>query len=359
MDARSRREPSHRRIGRWAVVVVLILALIGIWLLAVAPESFQAPNPSEHAAADAREHAAVRAPLAERRTAGLQGREDARRAPLTADVPDHDRVAPPPDAWRACFEGDAALAARLECLDRALAHDGVPNPEAVADALCTGAATPTFEGRTLGAVCVHLDSRAFWPWIARFQAACPSLRETCILLDAFRAARLADPAWAQRVLASMTAREMFDPERSDGPVQLLELFATDGDPVALHLVAEGGRGCLGGSARQIERAAAVALVVEKDAARRLEYMESLLRSTTLPGDVRLGSLCASFLALDRGAWPGGDCRPAFELLARVLDDPRFGKAAAATLTQATIDAPQCAELLRMLREHAQRVLDTH
>jgi hypothetical protein len=151
----------------------------------------------------------------------------------------------------------------------------------------------------------------------------------------------ADSRWCKQLEQSFTREALFTEGHSDQCVMLAGHFFRRGNSDVALLLEEGGRGRLGGDEAQVVRAAAVCLSVKSTqwnsagtavstqaAMSALEYARSLLHSPSTPPI--MGSVVAQFLSSSQ-TWPGGDSKPALELILLALRESRFQLHAAGSL----------------------------
>jgi hypothetical protein len=286
------------------------------------------------------------------------------RTPALPDVPVPD--APASDdlsgfssAVNACARSGELVfdpEAYAECVRSSIG--ALPSPTDVASWLCSEEFDYQQGGYALGTVFRLVPPGEFFQYISDVQGTCAARRESYLLLDAFKYARQIDSAWASEVVRYISAEAVFCQGCSQAPVQLLELFASEGDANARLLLEDGGRGLLGGSGEQTLRAATIATVIEASEDGRLAYLKSLLDSPYAPADEGVGCLLAHFL-LQPGSWPDGDCHKALQTLEAVLDDGRFSFETAAQVSGQELGAvipASCQDYWSYLREKAAAIL---
>lgn len=166
-------------------------------------------------------------------------------------------------------------------------------------------------------------------YMDEYQRSCTRYRESNFLYDVPHWAKDNAPEWYAGLLQQLTPELMFDPERGDGIVQMAESLMHNDEPWATYLLEAGGRGEFGGNGRQVFRAALIATIRHRGAA-RLDYVESLLASATPTGPSMTGSMIVQKL------WhPNAQIEGSFErsgdVIMNLLLDPRFAKSAADTI----------------------------
>ncbi len=183
--------------------------------------------------------------------------------------------------------------------------------------------------RVMNARVKRMAPRSAPAFLQQFQSRCSKYRETGILTGAIAEARAASEVWYSEFLAEFMALDLTPDDGNEALIQLAEVLIEFGDAELRAKLEDVGRGFHGGDARQMHRAALIAVVTARDPVQKFKYLESVVTSPRSAGD-DLGNLLGAFLH-SSDCWPDGDARPALSLLLLVLQDPRFASGAAAQL----------------------------
>lgn len=166
-------------------------------------------------------------------------------------------------------------------------------------------------------------------FVEGFQDACQRFRETGLSLSALDSGRNISEAWYRDVAATIDEATLVPTSGSESTIQLCESFIESGDSRIEALIQDLGRGLLGGTERQIHRAALIAAVSSESPEERLDYLQSVLTSSTTAPRL-LGGLIGH-MTTDGSCIVDGDGSRAAWLLRAALSDPHMGPGVAAQI----------------------------
>lgn len=166
-------------------------------------------------------------------------------------------------------------------------------------------------------------------FVEGFQDGCQRFRETGLTLSALTSGRNISEEWYREVAATIDEAHLIAPSGSESTIQLSESFIESGDSRIEALIQDLGRGLLGGTERQVHRAALIATVHSKSPEGRVDYLQSVLTSSTTAPRL-LGGLIGH-MTTDGSCIVNGDGSRAAWLLRAALSDPHMGPGVAAQI----------------------------
>jgi hypothetical protein len=309
----------HRRAIRvWSAVGLVLIGLIATVCFSIT-RSGRDPVPAESETYAARAAGAV--PV----LAATSARREESVGTLgpAAEQPTSGAMA----ELRACCGSDdgtsAACAARLDLLSA--------TAEALAEWLCDTSCGKQTRFAAIQGASIGRAPADLFAFLDRLQSECSRFRETPILPAILARAEETHPGWLASVQQHVTPEVVFGAE-SEALVQLMEYFVERDDPYVEALLRDGARGYFGGSDEQVFRAGLIVAVHAAGGAETVDFMESLMDSSHLPPDARMGCLLVQFLATEK-ARIDGSAERAMQTIRAALSDPRLARDAANQLVK--------------------------
>lgn len=234
-----------------------------------------------------------------------------------------------------CLQASLDFKSRRSCM-HGLDLDFI-SPSQLAEWICSSGHGAQKEALAAEAVLLGRPALEFLGFIDEVQSLCEEISQGMLWHSVIMSAEETAPNWVSAVRMEMTPERIFSSE-SEALVQLAQTFIGAGDEYLLAVLEDGGRGFLGGSPEQTDRAAMIACDLRPEGEPYVSYLESLIDSPETTSGIGMGCTLAHYLTASK-AQMDGDSSRALEALNRALDDERFRLSAAAQLLADHTDEP--------------------